>query len=136
MRDLSKMINEIAKMAKPTTAEEAAKAAGKFSKEARQFRKIQKLGAVSARDFENLSKTVQLQKYGFLAIGGIEVFRIITEGRNNKKMMKQLAEMFGGEVNAQDLAESVVGEAFEQAAQQTVEEPVPEEPQPDQQNNN
>lgn len=45
-------------------------------KEARKVKKIQKLGAVSIKDFEALKQDVTLQRYGFIAIAGIEVIRL------------------------------------------------------------
>ena len=45
-------------------------------KEARKLKKLEKLGAVSIKDFEELKKDVTLQRYGFIAIAGIEVIRL------------------------------------------------------------
>ena len=44
------------------SAADVAKEAGPLSKEARQLRKLEKLGAVPVRDFENLQKAVKAQK--------------------------------------------------------------------------
>ena len=44
--------------------------------EARKLKKLEKLGAVSIKDFEELKKDVTLQRYGFIAIAGIEVIRL------------------------------------------------------------
>ena len=45
-------------------------------KEARKLKKLKKLGAVSVKDFESLKQDVMLQRYGFIAIAGIEVIRL------------------------------------------------------------
>ena len=45
-------------------------------KEARKLKKLKKIGAVSIKDFEALKKDVTLQRYGFIAIAGIEVIRL------------------------------------------------------------
>ena len=37
-------------------------------KEARKLKKLEKLGAVSIKEFESLQQDVKLQRYGFLAI--------------------------------------------------------------------
>lgn len=45
-------------------------------KEARKLKKLEKLGAVSVKDFEALKQDVTLQRYGFLALAGIEIIRL------------------------------------------------------------
>lgn len=45
-------------------------------KELQRSKKLNKLGAVSVKDFESLKQDVMLQKYGFLLLAGIEVIRL------------------------------------------------------------
>ena len=45
-------------------------------KEARKLKKLEKLGAVSIKDFESLQQDVKLQKYGFLVIAALEAVRL------------------------------------------------------------
>ena len=45
-------------------------------KELQRSKKLNKLGAVSVKDFESLKQDVMLQRYGFIAIAGIEVIRL------------------------------------------------------------
>ena len=45
-------------------------------KEARKVKKLEKLGAVSIKEFESLQQDVKLQKYGFLVIAALEAVRL------------------------------------------------------------
>ena len=45
-------------------------------KEARKVKKLEKLGAVSMKEFESLQQDVKLQKYGFLVIAALEAVRL------------------------------------------------------------
>lgn len=71
------MIKELATKTTEIVTSEEVKKMGKFSKEARQMRKLQKLGAVSLKDFESLKSNVEIQKYGFAAIAAIEGIRLV-----------------------------------------------------------
>lgn len=59
-------------------------------KEARNLKKIAKLGAVPMKDFEALKQDVQMQRIGFLALAGIEVIRLAKpkKGISNKDIDK------------------------------------------------
>ena len=45
-------------------------------REAKRIKKIEKLGAVSMKEFESLQQDVKLQRYGFLAIAALEAVRL------------------------------------------------------------
>ena len=95
------------------TAADVAKEAGPLSKEARQLRKLERLGAVPVRDFENLQKAVKAQKIGFLAIAAVEGARIISE--RHKKVV--LSEEDTKEI-ADTVVESVLGHFMASTTQQ------------------
>ena len=62
-------------------------------KEARNLKKIAKLGAVPMKDFEALKQDVQLQRVGFLALAGIEVIRLAKPKKGiSKKDIDNIAE--------------------------------------------
>ena len=86
------------------SAADVAKEAGPFSKEARQLRKLEKLGAVPVRDFENLQKAVKAQKIGFLAIAAVEGARIISE-RHKKVVLS--------DEDTKDIVDNVVESVFD-----------------------
>lgn len=85
------MIKELAKKTTEIVTSEEVKKMGKFSKEARQMRKLQKLGAVSLKDFESLKSNVEIQKYGFAAIAAIEGIRLV-KGLTKKPVEDTKAE--------------------------------------------
>lgn len=95
------------------TAAEVAEEAGPLSKEARQLRKLEKLGAVPVRDFENLQRAVKAQKIGFLAIAAVEGVRILSE--RHKKVV--LSDEDTKEI-ADNVVESVLGHFMSSATQQ------------------
>lgn len=134
---LEKITKVVLKDAMKSSAD-VAKEAGPLSKEARQLRKLEKLGAVPVRDFENLQKAVKAQKIGFLAIAAVEGARIISE-RHKKVVLSdedinEIADTIAGSVlgsftaatnkTTQDEAETVDD-------QQPVEENTPDAPVPD-----
>ena len=86
------------------SAADVAKEAGPLSKEARQLRKLEKLGAVPVRDFENLQKAVKAQKIGFLAIAAVEGARIISE-RHKKVVLS--------DEDTKDIVDNVVESVFD-----------------------
>ena len=86
------------------SASDVAKEAGPLSKEARQLRKLEKLGAVPVRDFENLQKAVKAQKIGFLAIAAVEGARIISE-RHKKVVLS--------DEDTKDIVDNVVESVFD-----------------------
>ena len=45
-------------------------------REAKRIKKIEKIGAVSMKEFESLQQDVKLQRYGFLAIAALEAVRL------------------------------------------------------------
>ena len=86
------------------SAADVAKEAGPLSKEARQLRKLERLGAVPVRDFENLQKAVKAQKIGFLAIAAVEGARIISE-RHKKVVLS--------DEDTKDIVDNVVESVFD-----------------------
>ena len=86
------------------SAADVAKEAGPLSKEARQLRKLERLGAVPVRDFENLQKAVKAQKIGFLAIAAVEGARIISE-RHKKVVLS--------DEDTKDIVNNVVESVFD-----------------------
>ena len=62
-------------------------------REARNLKKIAKLGAVPMKDFEALKQDVQLQRVGFLALAGIEVIRLAKPKKGiSKKDIDKIAD--------------------------------------------
>ena len=62
-------------------------------KEARNLKKIAKLGAVPMKDFKALKQDVQMQRIGFLALAGIEVIRLAKPKKGiSKKDIDNIAE--------------------------------------------
>ena len=104
------------------SAADVAKEAGPLSKEARQLRKLERLGAVPVRDFENLQKAVKAQKIGFLAIAAVEGARIISE--RHKKVV--LSEEDTKEI-ADTVVESVLGHFMASATETEVDDQQPVE---------
>ena len=45
-------------------------------REAKRIKKIEKIGAVSMKEFESLQQDVKLQRYGFFAIAALEAVRL------------------------------------------------------------
>lgn len=108
------------------SAADVAKEAGPLSKEARQLRKLERLGAVPVRDFENLQKAVKAQKIGFLAIAAVEGARIISE-RHKKVVLS--------DEDTKDIVDNVVESVFDrimtnnnQTNQDDSEENTPDDP--------
>lgn len=116
------ILNKV-KLGTVKTASEVAEAAGPLSKEARQLRKLEKLGAVPVRDFENLQKSVKAQKIGFLAIAAVEGARIISE--RHKKVV--LSEEDTKEI-ADTVVESVLGHFMASATETEVDDQQPDVP--------
>lgn len=104
------------------SAADVAKEAGPLSKEARQLRKLERLGAVPVRDFENLQKAVKAQKIGFLAIAAVEGARIISE--RHKKVV--LSEEDTKDI-ADTVVESVLGHFMASATETEVDDQQPVE---------
>ena len=67
------------------TVEKGEKTIGKFSKEARQLKHLQKIGAVPVKEFEALKADVSAQRCGFIAIAAIEGIRMIKGKIDSKK---------------------------------------------------
>ena len=67
------------------TVEKGEKNIGKFSKEARQLKHLQKIGAVPVKEFEALKADVKAQRCGFIAIAAIEGIRIVKGKIDSKK---------------------------------------------------
>ena len=67
------------------TVEKGEKTIGKFSKEARQLKHLQKIGAVPVKEFEALKADVKAQRCGFIAIAAIEGIRIVKGKIDSKK---------------------------------------------------
>ena len=62
-------------------------------REARNLKKIAKLGAVPMKDVEALKQDVQLQRGGFLALAGLEIIRIAKPKKGLKdKDVDRIAE--------------------------------------------
>lgn len=104
------------------SAADVAKEAGPLSKEVRQLRKLERLGAVPVRDFENLQKAVKAQKIGFLAIAAVEGVRIISE--RHKKVV--LSEEDTKDI-ADTVVESVLGHFMASATETEVDDQQPVE---------
>ena len=118
---LDKITNVVLKSTLKSAAD-VAKEAGPLSKEARQLRKLEKLGAVPVRDFENLQKAVKAQKIGFLAIAAVEGARIISE--RHKKVV--LSDDDINEI-ADTIAGSVLGSFTSATTQDEADNPVPDD---------
>ena len=67
------------------TVEKGEKTIGKFSKEARQLKHLQKIGAVPVKEFEALKADVKAQRCGFIAIAAIEGIRMVKGKIDSKK---------------------------------------------------
>ena len=67
------------------TVEKGEKTIGKFSKEARQLKHLQKIGAVPVKEFESLKADVKAQRCGFIAIAAIEGIRMVKGKIDSKK---------------------------------------------------
>ena len=67
------------------TVEKGEKTIGKFSKEARQLKHLQKIGAVPVKEFEALKADVSAQRCGFIAIAAIEGIRMVKGKIDSKK---------------------------------------------------
>ena len=67
------------------TVEKGEKTIGKFSKEARQLKHLQKIGAVPVKEFEALKADVKAQCCGFIAIAAIEGIRMVKGKIDSKK---------------------------------------------------
>ena len=67
------------------TVEKGEKTIGKFSKEARQLKHLQKIGAVPVKEFEALKADVKAQRCGFIAIAAIEGIRMVKDKIDSKK---------------------------------------------------
>lgn len=67
------------------TVEKGEKIIGKFSKEARQLKHLQKIGAVPVKEFEALKADVKAQRCGFIAIAAIEGIRMVKGKIDSKK---------------------------------------------------
>ena len=67
------------------TVEKGEKTIGKFSKEARQLKQLQKIGAVPVKEFEALKADVKAQRCGFIAIAAIEGIRMVKGKIDSKK---------------------------------------------------
>ena len=67
------------------TVEKGEKTIGKFSKEARQLKHLQKIGAVPVKEFEVLKADVKAQRCGFIAIAAIEGIRMVKGKIDSKK---------------------------------------------------
>ena len=81
------MIKEFTKTfeAAAKTVEKGEKTIGKFSKEARQLKHLQKIGAVPVKEFEALKADVRAQRCGFIAIAAIEGIRMVKGKIDSKK---------------------------------------------------
>lgn len=106
------------------SAADVAKEAGPLSKEARQLRKLERLGAVPVRDFENLQKAVKAQKIGFLAIAAVEGARIISE-RHKKVVLSEEDTKEIADTVVESVLEHFMASATEVDDQQPVEESAP-----------
>ena len=67
------------------TVEKGEKTIRKFSKEARQLKHLQKIGAVPVKEFEALKADVKAQRCGFIAIAAIEGIRMVKGKIDSKK---------------------------------------------------
>lgn len=67
------------------TVEKGEKIIGKFSKEARQLKHLQKIGAVPVKEFEALKADVKAQRCGFIVIAAIEGIRMVKGKIDSKK---------------------------------------------------
>ena len=67
------------------TVEKGEKTIGKFSKEERQLKHLQKIGAVPVKEFEALKADVKAQRCGFIAIAAIEGIRMVKGKIDSKK---------------------------------------------------
>lgn len=67
------------------TVEKGEKIIGKFTKEARQLKHLQKIGAVPVKEFEALKADVKAQRCGFIAIAAIEGIRMVKGKIDSKK---------------------------------------------------
>ena len=67
------------------TVDKGEKTIGKFSKEARQLKHLQKIGAVPVKEFEALKADVKAQRCGFIAIAAIEGIRMVKCKIDSKK---------------------------------------------------
>ena len=67
------------------TVEKGEKTIGKYSKEARQLKHLQKIGAVPVKEFEALKADVKAQRCGFIAIAAIEGIRMVKGKIDSKK---------------------------------------------------
>ena len=105
-------------------------------REARNLKKIAKLGAVPMKDFEALKQDVQLQRVGFLALAGLEIIRIAKPKKGLKdKDVDRIAEAVMNKIiDTSDVSEEYYEEVAhkEPAPKGTpVETPTkPEEPEP------
>ena len=81
------MIKEVTKTFETAakTVEKGEKTIGKFSKEARQLKHLQKIGAVPVKEFEALKADVKAQRCGFIAIAAIEGIRMVKGKIDSKK---------------------------------------------------
>lgn len=83
IKEFTKTVETAAK-----TVEKGEKAIGKFSKEARQIKHLQKIGAVPVKEFEALKSDVKAQRCGFIAIAAIEGFRMVKDKINSKNTVQ------------------------------------------------
>ena len=67
------------------TVEKGEKTIGKFSKEARELKHLQKIGAVPVKEFEALKADVKGKRCGFIAIAAIEGIRMVKGKIDSKK---------------------------------------------------
>ena len=67
-------------------------------REAKRIKKIEKLGAVSMKEFESLQQDVKLQRYGFLAIAALEAVRLAIPKK--KRLSQEDIDLIAAKVTA------------------------------------